>query len=71
MNIDGILDAVGAIQGHGGEPDTVFANPADITAIRKLKSTQGVYLLAPDAASVEGLPATRASAGARWFQQMV
>ena len=40
-------------------PDTVFANPADITAIRKLKSTQGVYLLAPDGASVEGSPATR------------
>ena len=59
VDIDGILDAVGAIQGHGGEPDTVFANPADITAIRKLKSTQGVYLLAPDGASVEGTPATR------------
>ncbi len=59
VNIDGILDAVGAIESHGGEPDTVFANPADITAIRKLKSTQGVYLLAPDAASVEGTPATR------------
>ena len=59
VDIDGILDAVGADPGHGGAPDTVFANPADITAIRKLKSTQGVYLLAPDGASVEGAPATR------------
>jgi HK97 family phage major capsid protein len=59
VTIDSILDAVGAIQGHGGAPDTVFANPADITAVRKLKSTQGVYLLSPEGASVEGAPATR------------
>lgn len=59
VTIDGILDAVGAIQGHGGEPDTVFANPVDITAIRKLKSTTGIYLVSPDGASVEGTPATR------------
>ena len=60
VDIDGILDGVGAVQGHGGAPDTVFANPADITAIRKLKASgTGQYLLAPDGASVEGSPATR------------
>jgi HK97 family phage major capsid protein len=59
VDIDHILDGVGSIQSHGGDPNTVFANPTDITAIRKLKSTQGVYLLAPDGASVEGAPATR------------
>jgi HK97 family phage major capsid protein len=59
VDIDGILDGVGSVQSHGGSPDTVFANPADITALRKLKTTYGSYLLAPDAASVEGEPATR------------
>ena len=59
VDIDGILDGVGAVQSHGGVPDTVFANPSDITSIRKLKSTTGIYLLAPDGASVEGTPATR------------
>ena len=56
VNIDGILDAISAIESHGGVPDTVWAAPSDIGAIRKLKSTQGVYLLAPDGASVEGAP---------------
>jgi HK97 family phage major capsid protein len=59
IDIDHILSGVGAIQGNGGEPDTVFLNPADITKLRQLKSTTGIYLLAPDGASVEGTPATR------------
>jgi HK97 family phage major capsid protein len=59
VSIDSILDGVGAIQGHGGEPDTVFLNPADQTAIRKLKATTGQYIVAPDAADVEGQPAVR------------
>ncbi len=60
VDIDGILDAVGAIQGYGGVPDVAWMNPADITAIRKLKASgTGMYLLAPDGASVEGTPATR------------
>ena len=60
VDIDGILDAVGAIQGHGGVPDVAWMNPADITAIRKLKASgTGQYLLSPDGASVEGTPATR------------
>ena len=60
VDIDGILDAVGAIQGHGGAPDTVFLNPLDLTSLRKLKASgTGQYLLAPDGASVEGTPATR------------
>ena len=64
IDIDHILDGVGAIQSHGGMPDTVFANPIDITAIRKLKSTQGVYLLAPDAVSSRARPRDE-SAGVR------
>lgn len=59
VTIDSILDGVGAVGSHGGVADTVFANPTDITALRKLKSSQGVYLLAPDAASLEGQPTTR------------
>jgi HK97 family phage major capsid protein len=59
VTIDSILDGVGAIQGVGGEPDTVFLNPHDITALRKLKATTGQYIVAPDAADVEGQPAVR------------
>ena len=59
VSIDSILAAVGAIQGHGGNPDTCFINPSDVTILRQLKATTGQYILAPDAASVEGAPATR------------
>lgn len=59
-DIDGILDAVGSIQGHGGVPDTCFLNPTDLTGLRKLKASgTGQYLLAPDGASIEGQPSTR------------
>ncbi len=59
VSIDTILDAVGAVEGHGGIPDTCFINPADVTALRKIKASTGQYILAPDAASVEGAPSTR------------
>lgn len=59
VDIDHILDGVGAIQGHGGAPDSVYLAPSDLTAIRKLKATTGQYILAPDSADVEGTPATR------------
>ena len=59
IDIDHLLDGIGQIESHGGVPDTAFMHPTDITVLRKLKSTQNVYLLAPDAASVEGAPSTR------------
>jgi HK97 family phage major capsid protein len=59
VDIDHVLTGVGAIQGKGGSPDTVFLNPADITKLRQQKTTTNAYILAPDAASVEGAPSTR------------
>jgi HK97 family phage major capsid protein len=59
IDIDHILAGVGAIQGVGGNPDTCFLNPADQTKLRQLKATTGQYILAPDAADVEGSPAVR------------
>lgn len=59
VSIDSILAAVGVIQGHGGAPNTCFINPLDATSLRQLKASTGQYILAPDAASVEGAPATR------------
>lgn len=55
MSIDAVLDGIGAIQGVGGSPDAVFLNPSDLTGLRKQKATgTGQYLLAPDAASLQG-----------------
>jgi HK97 family phage major capsid protein len=59
VDIDHILSGVGAIQGVGGSPDTCFCNPADITKIRQQKATTGQYIVAPDAADVEGQPTVR------------
>ena len=60
VTIDSILDGIGAIEAAGGLPDTVFMAPADITLLRKSKASgTGQYLLAPDAASVQGPGAER------------
>lgn len=50
VDTDTILDGIGAIGGHGGVADTVFINPADLTALRKERAVPGgQYLLQPDA----------------------
>ena len=54
VSIDTILDAVGAIGGHGGQADSCFLNPADLTGLRKLKATTGQYIVSPDAAARRG-----------------
>ena len=59
VTIDSILDGIGAVGGHGGLADTCFLAPADLTSLRKLKSSQGVYLLSPDAQSLEDQPSVR------------
>lgn len=59
VDLDHIIAGVGQVESHGGAPDTCFLNPADITKLRQLKATTGQYILAPDAADVEGAPATR------------
>lgn len=60
IDVDHILDGVGQIESHGGVPDTAFMHPTDLSVLRKLKASgTGQYLLAPDAASVEGAPSTR------------
>ena len=56
VSIDTILDAVGAIGGHGGQADSCFLNPADLTGLRKLKATTGQYIVSPDAAYSRGSP---------------
>lgn len=60
VSIDAILDGVGSIEAAGGTPDTAFLAPTDITSLRKSKASgTGQYLLAPDAASVQGPGAER------------
>jgi HK97 family phage major capsid protein len=59
VDIDQIITAVGAIGGHGGVADVCFLNPQDLTALRLTKTTINSYVLAPDAADVEGEPSVR------------
>lgn len=59
VNIDSIITGVGAVGGHGGVADTCFLNPADLTALRLAKTTINGYILAPDAADLEGQPTVR------------
>ncbi len=47
VTIDSILDGVGAIEGFGGTANAVFLNSADLTAVRKSKTTTGAYLALP------------------------
>ena len=49
MDVDHILDGIGAIEGHGGVADTVFLAPSDLTSLRKSKaSTSVIYILNSD-----------------------
>jgi HK97 family phage major capsid protein len=52
-DVDGLLDAIGAVAGEGGVADTAFVNAADLTAIRKEVVTGGYSISDPTAPGVE------------------
>ena len=52
-DVNGILDAIGAITAEGGVPDTVFINATDYTAIRKAVVSGGYAISDPTAPGVE------------------
>jgi HK97 family phage major capsid protein len=69
VEIDSILDGIGKVEGFGGAANAVYINAADLTAIRKSKSSGGVYLALPGG-SVTGdisQPGVEVIGGARMF----
>lgn len=48
LDIDSIITAIGEVAEVGGVADSIFAHPANITALRLLKDTAGRPLLQPD-----------------------
>lgn len=62
-DLNSVLDGLGLLFAANAQPSRIFANPADYTALRKIKTTQGEYVLDPDAHadtqySLFGVPVT-------------
>ncbi|WP_077103281.1 phage major capsid protein [Mycobacterium terramassiliense] len=62
-DLNSVLDGLGLLFAANAQPSRIFANPSDYTALRKIKTTQGEYVLDPDAHadtqySLFGVPVT-------------